>query len=506
MRVLTLKTTLTAIIFGVMLICGCDEGMNITKPVMMEKPEGPTEPTETPETPAEESPKETQPVEEIETPEQPEDPITTIGEMKQPEEQPTETPKDEVIIPQPAAIEISCYRDADFTRPLVESVEVGTAIYIKVVFSEDVSVVIADTSEARPSIFSTIGSEKLQYRIKSRDTSNKDLKSGDAKPYRNTENSFICKYVVQTRDFRETFLTYTDDKLTSDPLRVIFFTYTSKDSPEYEPIVQQNPNDFIGVVSMANKGPFLMPVHNVTVTIMSGSRSGEQVITNQGGQYIFPNFQGDELHLRVEKEHFEPKEVIVHRSRKTILANGDTPNFIADYRNAPRSIQIGHHWPDEIRSILQQITVVHDLLYYEDPSLREDIRGSYAPSNGVISINSTVFDGKNRGVLHTFAHEITHAWQHAQISVDGSGSYADWKNTPSGKAFAEAREKDWKEKRKTRYYDTHPYYSSNLNQNAAEICALFWSIDQWWGGSFEARTLEFSAPNRFKWCKKWLTK
>ena len=498
MRVLALKTLLIAIVFGIMLICGCDEGMNITKPVVMEKPEAPTEQTKTPETP-----KETQPVEKIETPAQPEDPITTIGEMKQPDERLTETTPDKVIAPQPAAIEISCFRDADFTRPLVESVEVGTTIYIKVVFSEDVSVVVADTSEARPSIFSTVGSEKLQYRIKSRNTGTEDLGSGDAKPYQNTENSFICKYIVQTRDFGETFLTYADDNLTSDPLQVIFFMYTPEESPEYEPIVQQNPNDFIGVVSMLNKGPFLTPVHGVTLTIMSGPRSGEQVTTNQGGQYIFPNVQGNELHLRAEKEYFEPKEVIVHRSRKTILANGDIPNFNAYYRNAPRSIQIGHRWPDEIRSILQQITVVHDLLYYDGHFSNKGIQGGYAPIDGVITISSTTLGANYHRILDTFTHEIIHAWQHAQVSVDGSKPYADWENTPSGKAFAEAKEKDWEEMGRAKYYDNLSYFSSDLHENAAEISALFLSIDQWWEND-NAKNLETSAPNRFKWCKKWL--
>ena len=91
------------------------------------------------------------------------------------------------------------------------------------------------------------------------------------------------------------------------------------------------------------------------MTIASGPRAGESVATNPSGYYRFPNVKGDELHLRVEKEHFEPKEVRVHRSRPTILANGDVRITQGDPQQHPGNILMGHRWPDEVRFILEEI-------------------------------------------------------------------------------------------------------------------------------------------------------
>lgn len=74
---------LLLLLFTTVFIVGCDEGMNMVKPVMMEESEVPVEQTETPETPTQETSEVTQPTE---TPERAEDSITTMGEMRQPEE------------------------------------------------------------------------------------------------------------------------------------------------------------------------------------------------------------------------------------------------------------------------------------------------------------------------------------------------------------------------------------------------------------------------------------
>ena len=98
---------------------------------------------------------------------------------------------------------------------------------------------------------------------------------------------------------------------------------------------------------------------------MSGAVSGKKVVTDQNGRYIFRNVGGDALHLRVEKEGFEPKEVMAYRSRPTTLSSGVRMNFFEDIQNTPGNILIGHRWPNEVRSILNKITVVHDLLYID---------------------------------------------------------------------------------------------------------------------------------------------
>ena len=158
-----------------------------------------------------------------------------------------------------------------------------------------------------------------------------------------------------------------------------------------EPV--RNTGDFIGRVFAPKPEdwqtrPGAQPITGVTVTIASGPRSGESVATNPSGYYRFQNVAVDELHLRVEKEHFEPKEVIVHRSGPTILANGDVPNYTKDPQQHPGNILIGHRWPDEVRFILEEILVVHDLLYVEGGRLPKgtDLGGYY--SLGVIVLYS----------------------------------------------------------------------------------------------------------------------
>ena len=277
------------------------------------------------------------------------------------------------------------------------------------------------------------------------------------------------------------------------------------------PPTKRSASDFIGRIYAPKPEDWKVrsdarPITGVTVTIKSGSRAGESVITNNSGYYRFPNVHGDELYLRVEKEHFEPKEVIVHRSHPTILANGDVLNYPEDVQQNPGSILMGQSWPDEVRFILEETLVVHDLLYAEGgtPPPGEDIGGFY--SRGIIVIYSHQYANWQDpvGVLGTFAHEIAHAHQHALVSIDGSAwEVHDWVNTPEGKAFAEAREKDWKAIGKA-MYDSIVGYSS-LVENAAETCAHYWSADRW-GGRAAYGKLEVEAPNRFKWAAVWLPK
>lgn len=493
MRVYTLLVLLLSVALS-----GCDESMNMVKPVMLESSS--MEDSVKPEKP---------PVEETTVGGMKQDPVDSSKEESEdvegpPEEKPKDK-KDPPVVEPDVEIEstFSYYRDADFTRPLIDRVEVGTTVYTKVVFSKDVPIVISNGKKARPSIFSTVGSKKLQYRIKSRDTSNEDLKSGDAKPYQNTDNSFICKYVVQTEDVDDIFFTYVDDDMVKgDPLRVVFV------SPDPSITGQ----DFVGQVYTLKpiygqtSRADVQPVSGATVIIVSGTRSGEGVFTDQNGQYIFPNFEGDELHLLVKKEQFELKEVIVHRSHRTTLSNGDTPKFPRDPQETPGTILIGHRWPDEVRFILQETVVVHDLLYFEggNPPEKRKIGGLYKVGIVVVFSEASHRAGGKAAVLGNFAHEIAHAHQHAMVSIDGSGFPAGWFRTPEGKAFAEAREKDWKEFGKVPYYDTVPSLIS-LSENAAEMCAHYWSVDRW-GGRPIFGDLAASAPHRFQWAKKWLKK
>ena len=279
-----------------------------------------------------------------------------------------------------------------------------------------------------------------------------------------------------------------------------------------EPV--RNPGDFIGRVFAPKPEdwqtrPEAQPITGVTVMIASGPRAGESVATNPSGYYRFPNVKGDELHLRVEKEHFEPKEVRVHRSRPTILANGDVLNYKGDPQQHPGNILMGHRWPDEVRFILEEILVVHDLLYVEGRRLPKgtDLGGFY--SLGVVVGYSYQYAdwGDAVGLLGTFAHEIAHAHQHATVSVDGSAwEIHGWQNTPEGRAYEEARRKDWEQVGKSRLdniYGSGGGGGVALTETAAETCAHYWSVDRW-GGRTAYGLLEVEAPNRYKWAEKWV--
>ncbi len=135
---------------------------------------------------------------------------------------------------------------------------------------------------------------------------------------------------------------------------------------EYAP-PESNPEDFVGQVAMAD---YVAPVSEALVTITNGPRTGEQVVTDEGGYYLFEDVAGNELHLRVERQYLEPKEVIVSRSRPTALQHL-RPNevFNAAYQereglgNAPGVILMGLRWPDAVRFILESEKLPYDLLY-----------------------------------------------------------------------------------------------------------------------------------------------
>ena len=421
------------------------------------------------------------------------DDLTTMGETKDPEAPGTPTSQ------------ITYYRDADLTKPVTETVEMGTTLYTLVTFAEEVPVVISDDEDARPGIFYSIrhrlGSQTDRYRIKSRDSV---LQSGDAMPYQD-EGTFLCKYVVDTEDFAKVFLTHTDIS-EGDPLTVILYSEEGWRSwNEYTAPVRQNPNDFVGVVCAIRRHP----AADATVIIMTGPRAGERAITDHNGQYTFPDVATNELHLRVEKDFFEPKEVIVFKDRQTILANGDKLNYHNRRLNEPGAIQIGQRWPDEVRPILENVLVVHDLLYYEG-SLALQERGSsatYASTSGMIQLN-TKFHSQHPDpageLLSSLAHEIMHAHQHALISIDGQDiDYGrKWaENTPEGRAFTEARKKDLEEFGRVAPYDTNEEYDTWLYENAAEVFAYYWIAHP--RGMAGYAKLENVAPYRFEWAEKW---
>ena len=111
-----------------------------------------------------------------------------------------------------------------------------------------------------------------------------------------------------------------------------------------------------------------MPVEGVTVTIIAGPRSGDEVQTNHNGRYTFPEVDGDELHIRLEKDGHEPKEVIVHRMRGTTLRDDRFPLEYGGPQDQPGKVLVGAAWPEYANQIMEKMPVVAGLTYAYDPS------------------------------------------------------------------------------------------------------------------------------------------
>ena len=103
-------------------------------------------------------------------------------------------------------------------------------------------------------------------------------------------------------------------------------------------------------------------VEGVTVTIIAGPRSGENVLTTPSGQYTFPEVDGDELQIRLEKAGSEPKEVIVHRTRATVLRDDPEPLEYGGPQDRPGTVLIGVAWPEYAKQIMSEMSVIADLL------------------------------------------------------------------------------------------------------------------------------------------------
>ena len=176
------------------------------------------------------------------------------------------------------------------------------------------------------------------------------------------------------------------------------------------------------------------PVAGVSVTIVTGERAGESVDTKHDGRYTFPEFDGDEIHIRLEKDGYEPKEAIVHRSRPTTLTDRVQLGYDGP-QDTPGTVLISMEWPDYIRPAMQRMQIPPDLI------LIVSERGMYG--GGVIEMP----DPEHRDGM---THEICHAQQQAVVGVQGAsdrngGWTPRWDVSPVGLAYQEATEADIEE-------------------------------------------------------------
>lgn len=268
-------------------------------------------------------------------------------------------------------------------------------------------------------------------------------------------------------------------------------------------------NDFVGQVSQVllvdqRAEIYTVPIAGVTLTVTSGARTGEWSVTDEDGHYRFsdPAKETLQLHLRAEKEGYEPKEVIVHRAQPTETLAGGV-HFSHRWekpQETPGTILIGHRWPDKVRFILEETALPHDLLL-----LIVDDLPNYA---GFYSRRGVVVVQNKDCILKTIAHELGHAHQHAVAVTEGgaTASLGYWEVTPSGKAYLKAQAKDWEEVGKLRFYDKGRHLTPI--ENMANIAKEFWNMQGKFDTPlcFSTTNLAEEAPNRFRWAQEWLSK
>ena len=291
----------------------------------------------------------------------------------------------------------------------------------------------------------------------------------------------------------------------------------SDPEPTPEPAPAPHKNDFVGLVeqvllSIDDQGRsdvYAGPIAGVTLTVVSGKQAGKQSVTDKNGNYRFsdPAKETLQLRLRAEKEGYEPKEVIVHRSQPTeTLAGGvhfSTQRWekYRDPQETPGTILIGHRWSDKVRFILEETALPHDLLL-----LIVDDVPNYA---GLYSQTGVVIAENGNCLLKGIAHELAHAHQQAVAVLEKGPTVGvgGWKDTSAGKAYLQAQAKDWEEVGKIRLLDKGRYLTF-LHENMAEIAEELWNLR----GKFDnplcysAIKMPEEAPNRFRWAQEWLSK
>lgn len=88
----------------------------------------------------------------------------------------------------PTVTEVTYWQDEELSLPI--DIFHGGDIYTKIVFSEEMKVVIADEKKSRPILFYQIGRERLRYRVTDTDT----LQDGDAATQDGI--TFVCKNTI----------------------------------------------------------------------------------------------------------------------------------------------------------------------------------------------------------------------------------------------------------------------------------------------------------------------
>ncbi len=409
----------------------------------------------------------------------------------------------------PKKTEITYWRDLEFTEEVKwgDSLPVGTTIYTKVVFPRDVPIVYGDDKEARPKMYAMLGGG-TRYQIKPKSTPDADLQSGEAKPWGGTDHIFLCRfdipadpglvgysYNVVVLAGREGQVDGKLISLTPPSLNTESgdFTYVSGDKGHSTDLTGQ-------VVVLArdhldwapNPRSLVQAVPGAMVTIVSGPRAGEETFTDGNGYYRFPKVRGNKLHLRVEKEFLEPKEVIVRRSGPTTLPDGFSPAkyYEDDPQRHPGVILMGLRWPDKVRPIFEETTVEPDLLLAlqvavrGSPGGRRGLSGMYR--SGVVLIDEACW-------YNTITFMLAYSYLEAMTRKAGK-DWTEWEELPMVRSFISARRKDLREHGGS-WIDRD---CSSHSQNFSRAFAAWWFQYKGIDPSHPRGNLG-KAPNRLRW-------
>ncbi len=108
-------------------------------------------------------------------------------------------PQTPVPLGTPTVTEIGYYSDWQRTKPITGNVAPGDTIHIKIVFSEGMSLVVADDETARPVLYHRIDGTLTRFKIAGFGATDADFISGDCKPVK-TQAVYFGKYTVTPTD------------------------------------------------------------------------------------------------------------------------------------------------------------------------------------------------------------------------------------------------------------------------------------------------------------------
>lgn len=462
---------------------------------------------------------------------------------------------------------VKFFHDWQLTQPITAPVAVGSTIFIKVVFSEPMQLVVSDDEKARPILYhrrTGKGEDLVRFRMAAHGSKGEDFVPGDAKPLHSGTDDYICKYEVVPEDEGKGVAimvgkfsvdregnTLSEFYRHSMKLKVkapepVPVAKEPKPEPDEEVVVLPDPEPVEEVVALpepepepfaheyyrgtvvadilpptawvlnppspvsryavpSSRGGFVgliampiaysddvTPVPNASVTITSGMHAGEQVLTDANGHFRFAGITDSNLYLHIEKAYLEPKEAFVSNAETTL---------------------VGLRYPDPVRFVLEHETLPDEVLlietYRRPDQVALAIGGMY--KDGVIIIIN--HDQQRYRIWYSvITHELAHARQHAIAMQHGSNDISRWDTTSEALAYKRAWDQDLIEApRGLSALDGSDYYKTDLTENAAQFCSLYWlligiGLYEYYDPDLIQPIQGFRrrAPNRFKWAETYL--